>query len=972
MRVLESDQLVAMTKKRHKLRKQKRDNEMFNESSDDTTEGAQAGRFCEHISKAVNISNVKKAVKQVTLGECPTCKKDCKSKDKGSVEEPTSAQAAIPDDIEITIWCCLQCGHQGCDRNSPGQHALKHFETPHSSQHAVVLNLNNWAVWCYDCDDDITIDSNRKLTECVEFVQKQTGAAAKTDRPPSGKKKEKEVEMAEKQNITAKPSSTMQYKVKGLNNLGNTCFFNAVMQNMNQTHVLEPLMSELCKKGKSVIVPQELGTDRNMKHEESKLPPLSVVLPEAGSLTSAMMFFLKLMNEPGKSIVSPRLLFNQVCQKAPRFKGYQQQDSHELLRYLLDGMRLEEVKRMKEGILKVFGLPVSINPKSVEEDKKHKIKVYGQNMNMTFVDSVFGGQLISTVLCEECHLPSIVYEQFLDLSLPITEAKVWPGKSLFSKAIKKGSTSSMRSLSSDRDSQGEGVFLNKTEEPSPPSKHQMKAAKKKAKKEAKLNKKKSKILVLDEVDKKDSQSENDNLLKDPNDADSETSIDRREHPMRPDLASRDSSVSSINRVTSLGQNDDSLQKGTDEPSAGDCDLAQKDEVVSRTKDTEIDQMQCTPDAILVNGVVDDEDDAKVTEEYCCDADKQNSDAASQCASECTASQHANDSINDVVKNMEDVKITAKEAPLPNGDAVEIGNGDCVVSHKDTKPEIVLEDLGAVGGQDIESDDEVVKKAVVPLANRYQSSSRECSVQSCLGQFTTHELLTGNNKFGCESCTKKKYADVKKDKFVYTNANKQLLIHRPPPILTLHLKRFQQAGYSLRKVNRHVDFPLTLDIAPFCSENCKDVADSKNQILYSLYGLVEHSGRLQGGHYTAYVKVRQPSQRLIAFVQLIQNGKRANKSLNKNKDQHNNESKSDTNGQDVAMATEKPVQEGNHDTNSKDDEKVDSTHNMFVDFEPPSCPAEGKWFYISDTHVSEVTEAKVLNSQAYVLFYERML
>lgn len=30
--------------------------------------------------------------------------------------------------------------------------------------------------------------------------------------------------------------------------------------------------------------------------------------------------------------------------RAPRFKGYQQQDSHELLRYLLDGMKAEEIK----------------------------------------------------------------------------------------------------------------------------------------------------------------------------------------------------------------------------------------------------------------------------------------------------------------------------------------------------------------------------------------------------------------------------------------------------------------------------------------------------------------------------------------------------------------------------------------------------------------------------------------------------
>ena len=36
----------------------------------------------------------------------------------------------------------------------------------------------------------------------------------------------------------------------------------------------------------------------------------------------------------------------KVCcgYRAPRFKGFQQQDSHELLRHLMDGMKAEEVK----------------------------------------------------------------------------------------------------------------------------------------------------------------------------------------------------------------------------------------------------------------------------------------------------------------------------------------------------------------------------------------------------------------------------------------------------------------------------------------------------------------------------------------------------------------------------------------------------------------------------------------------------
>ena len=31
----------------------------------------------------------------------------------------------------------------------------------------------------------------------------------------------------------------------------------------------------------------------------------------------------------------------------------------------------------------------------------------------------------------------------------------------------------------------------------------------------------------------------------------------------------------------------------------------------------------------------------------------------------------------------------------------------------------------------------------------------------------------------------------------------------------------------------------------------------------------------------------------------------------------------------------------------------------------------KWFYISDSHVSEVNVSKVLKTQAYILFYQRI-
>lgn len=45
---------------------------------------------------------------------------------------------------------------------------------------------------------------------------------------------------------------------------------------------------------------------------------------------------------------------------------------------------------------------------------------------------------------------------------------------------------------------------------------------------------------------------------------------------------------------------------------------------------------------------------------------------------------------------------------------------------------------------------------------------------------------------------------------------------------------------------------------------KNVSEEKC-ILYSLYGVVEHSGSMKGGHYVAYVKIRMPSKKVFENV-----------------------------------------------------------------------------------------------------------
>jgi len=170
--------------------------------------------------------------------------------------------------------------------------------------------------------------------------------------------------------------------------------------------------------------------------------------------------------------------------------------------------------------------------------------------------------------------------------------------------------------------------------------------------------------------------------------------------------------------------------------------------------------------------------------------------------------------------------------------------------------------------------------------------------------------------------------------VYSNASKQLLIFSPPAVLTLHLKRFQQVGMSLRKVNRFVEFPLILDLAPFCCSACTilpHMSAVEDEILYSLYGIVEHSGRLTSGHYTAYVKA---------------NKRTINKSF---------ECQLPLSQCDLQQLLHKFSGAAKSSSPDISEQAKESRH----------------WYYISDSHVKEVSEAQVLKCQAYLLFYERI-
>lgn len=269
-----------------------------------------------------------------------------------------------------------------------------------------------------------------------------------------------------------------------------------------------------------------------------------------------------------------------------------------------------------------------------------------------------------------------------------------------------------------------------------------------------------------------------------------------------------------------------------------------------------------------------------------------------------------------------------------------------------------------------------------IAPRIQCSEGECSIQSCLNNFTALELMTGNNKVCCASCSER--INGKGGKTINTNATKQFFISSPPAVLILHLKRFQVGPRCMfRKLSKHVAYPFVLDLASFCASKVKtlpNVNRSQKKLIYSLYGIVEHSGSMHGGHYVAYVKVRpklspddprwkflpegskaeldQADEQKVQLEKIIEKDRLKEMRL-KTGDSDDSTSTSsasdDDDGPKTATGTSAAAGGGG------------------IIKEPPEIPTppDGKWYYVSDSHVSEVTEERVLDAQAYLLFYERI-
>ena len=171
----------------------------------------------------------------------------------------------------------------------------------------------------------------------------------------------------------------------GLRNLSNTCFMNSILQCVFHTpKFIDSLL-------------------RSEINRRSKL---------RGQLAERFCDLMQEMRN-SRSFVSPDDVKMMVGRFAPQFNGYSQQDAHEFLRFLLDGLH-EDVNRVqsKEPYRELKG---GTDHQKVAAEWFE----YNRRRDDSVVMDYFRGQLLSLITCSKCNTKSAACDTFMDLSISV-------------------------------------------------------------------------------------------------------------------------------------------------------------------------------------------------------------------------------------------------------------------------------------------------------------------------------------------------------------------------------------------------------------------------------------------------------------------------------------------------------------------------------------------------------------------------
>ncbi|KAJ6219774.1 hypothetical protein RDWZM_005586 [Blomia tropicalis] len=131
----------------------------------------------------------------------------------------------------------------------------------------------------------------------------------------------------------------------------------------------------------------------------------------------------------------------------------------------------------------------------------------------------------------------------------------------------------------------------------------------------------------------------------------------------------------------------------------------------------------------------------------------------------------------------------------------------------------------------------------------QTYQQPASLHDCLSLYTRTEHLGSSAKIRCSKCG------------INQESTKRLSFKKLPIVASFHLKRFEQTTRYKRKITNYISFPLTLNLFQYTSSQIGangssikyDLEMEEDYSNYFLYAVINHTGTLETGHYTAYIR-----------------------------------------------------------------------------------------------------------------------
>lgn len=609
----------------------------------------------------------------------------------------------------------------------------------------------------------------------------------------------------------------------GLGNLGNTCFMNSSLQCLSNCVSLT-----------------EYFLAGSYKDELNRDNPLGM----RGEIANAYAGLLNQIWNEQYSSVAPRQFKMQVGRFAPQFSGYQQQDSQELLAFLLDGLH-EDLNRVKKKpyveVKDADGRPDAV----VASESWHN---HLQRNNSVIVD-IFHGLFKSTLVCPDCSKVSVTFDPFCYLSLPLPVKKersldifLVPSDPLKKPTLYKLTVPKMGNvaellavLSKEADIPKDKMVVTDVYN------HRFH-------KVFSLSESLTQILDRDdifvyELQHSKSESDEDDFIVLP--------VYQREKRARLTSYSYSSSnkalfglplmisvprknltyqalnnilLDRMKRFVNLPKEDMGMVDKSEDESDADVEMNEDRNAGSETEDCEERELEKAYQNVHVNGD-DNEDDNK---------NSQNGDPGGL---------HQNNEVN--MQSKGKARKYIFNMTLVNS----YGSADIQVLQDDDKPLkltgrcFLALDWDSKMKENCYNDQLAEESEEHESVHKKPALKKNCiALNDCIDLFLSKEKLGANDPWYCPSCKK------------HQQATKKFDLWSLPKILVVHLKRFSYNSFWRDKLDTLVSFPLrNFDMSEYV------INKDQPGPIYNLIAVSNHYGGMGGGHYTAYAKNCKDSQ-----------------------------------------------------------------------------------------------------------------